>query len=149
MYYNTSSVSNDTSSEYVKNKFYWKELQVKHSYTIYKLRTLSHISKTIISSRNLSILGIKINVFVKFIQIRIKLKPFSKPFQRLNTNGRTVHMSCLYCATCSTGSVTPEYFVAKAGIVYFLGTSMRDISSTNGDAWNPVLGSTSTGTAAP
>src|SRR5581483_6859794 len=58
-------------------------------------------------------------------------------------------MSCLYCATCSTGSVIPEYFVANVGMLYFFGTSTRAISSTNGEAWNPVLGSTSTGTAAP
>src|SRR5581483_5086871 len=51
--------------------------------------------------------------------------------------------------TCSTGSEIPEYFVANAGMLYFFGTSTRAISSTNGEAWNPVFGSTSTGTAAP
>ena len=60
-----------------------------------------------------------------------------------------VHINCLYWATCSVGSVIPEYFGVNDGILYFLGTSTRAISSTKGDAWNPVRGSTSTGTADP
>ncbi|KAJ9541564.1 hypothetical protein OSB04_028070 [Centaurea solstitialis] len=75
----------------MKNKFYWKELQVKHSYTIYKdhlevlcdIKSILTLAKDSKSHQSLSILGIKINVFAKFIQIRIKLKPFSKPFRML------------------------------------------------------------------
>ena len=43
----------------------------------------------------------------------------------------------------------PEYFGVNDGMLYFFGTSIRAISSTKGDAWNHVRGSTSIGVAAP